>query len=236
MKPLRKPLIRAMTCIVIPHALLAQKPSELLKQAIVAAGGSEALKAYPHFEWTARAVVHIPGRDVVIRGTWRVTPPDSATVSTYDTARGPATTRTLVVAGAQGWMKRDTSVTPLPEDLLAEEQHQYYLYSLLRLVTLKEKGVKLKAVFPESAGNRGFRVERAGRLPVTMYFDSSGRVARMLTTFALPGPTPGDAQEIRLSGTTESHGVRWFETMEILRNGNPYYEMRIESFTVNGER
>ena len=36
-----------------------------------------------------------------------------------------------------------------------------------------------------------------GRLPVTMYFDSTGAVVRMLTKFALPGPVAGDDQAIR---------------------------------------
>ena len=65
---------------------------------------------------------------------------------------------------------------------------------------LKEKGVKLQTVFPDSTGNAGFRVERAGRLPVTMYFDSAGRVMRMVTRFALPGPVAGDLQVVRLYG------------------------------------
>lgn len=228
----RRTWLGFMTFMLLPHALLAQKPADLLKRAIVAAGGSSALTEYRTFNWTARAVVHVPGRDVVIRGTWKVTPPDSATVATYDTARGPTTTRTLIVAGDQGWMKRDTSMTPLPEDLLAEERHQYYLYSLLRLVTLKEKGVKLRPVFPDSSGNHGFVVERANRLPVTMYFDSAGRVVRLITTFALPGPVAGDAQEVRMSGTVVSNGVKWFEKMEIRRDGKPYYEMSVEALEV----
>ena len=176
--------------------------------------------------------MHIPGRDIAIRGTWEIQPPDSAVVSTYDTLRGPAATRSLIVAGPRGWIRRDTAFAPLPDDILAEEQHQYYLYSLLRLMPLREKGVKLQPVFPDSAGHQGFRVERRGRLPVTMYFDSAGRVLRMVTQFALPGPVAGDLQVLDFYGSTASNGVQWFRRMEIRRAGKPYFDLDVDSLTV----
>lgn len=226
------------TAIVTVLSLLAApahcqaKPSSLLDRAMKAAGGESRLEEFRGLEWNGPGVVHIPNRDIAIRGTWRIQPPDSAVVTTYDTLRGPATARSLIVAGPRGWIRRDTTFTPLPDDILAEEQHQYYLYSLLRLVPLKETGVKLHAVFPDSAGHAGFRVERRGRLPVTMFFDSAGAVARMVTQFALPGPVPGDAQVVNLYGSTTSNGVRWFRRMEITRAGKPYFDLEIDSLTV----
>lgn len=208
------------------------KPSMLLERAIKAAGGEARLKQYHGLTWSGLGAVHLPDRDVVIRGTWEIQPPDSAVLATYDVSRGAGTTRRLIVAGSRGWLQRDTAWTPLPDDLLAEEQHQYYLYSLLRLVTLKQKGVKLQAVFPDSSGHPGFRVDRAGRLPVTMYFDSAGRVVRMITRFALPGPVAGDAQVLTFHGSTEASGVRWFQRMEITRNGKPYFDLEIDSLAV----
>ena len=205
------------------------RPSTLLDRAMKAAGGESRLREYRGLEWTGRGVVHIPDRDITIRGTWEIQPPDSAVVATYDTTRGPGTLRHLIVAGARGWIKRDTVFTPLPEDILAEEQHQYYLYSLLRLVPLKDNGVTLHAVFPDSAGNAGFRVERAGRLPVVMYFDSAGQVVRMVTQFALPGPVAGDPQVLSFQGSTTSNGVRWFKRMEILRAGKRYFDLDVDS-------
>lgn len=228
---MRSLLVTVLSLLALP--LLAQaKPSALLDRAMKAAGGESRLSQYHGLEWTGLGVVHIPGRDIVIRGAWAIQPPDSAVVATYDTTRGPGTRRHLIVAGARGWIKRDSVFSPLPEDILAEEQHQYYLYSLLRLVPLKAKGVKLHPVFPDAAGNAGFRVERQGRLPVTMYFDSAGVVVRLVTQFALPGPVAGDAQVVNLYGSTTSDGVRWFRRMEILRAGKPYFDLEIDSLTV----
>jgi hypothetical protein len=212
-----------------------ERPGSVLDRAIRAAGGEATLKKYRRIEWAGLGVVHIPNRDIVIRGWWDIQPPDSAVVDTYDTTRGPGTTRTLILSGPRGWLYRDTVFTPLPEDLLAEEQHQYYLYSLLRLVPLKDKGVKLRPVFPDSMGNAGFTVERAGRLPVTMYFDSAGRVMRLVTRFALPGPVAGDAQVVLLHGTAEAEGLRWFRRIEILRAGKPYFDMEIDSLKAQRE-
>jgi hypothetical protein len=208
------------------------KPSTLLDRAMKTAGGASVLSKYRGLVWTGLGVVHLPNRDITIRGTWEIQPPDSAVVSTYDTTRGPGTLRYLILAGPQGWLKRDTTFTALPEDILAEEQHQYYLYWLLRLMPLKEKGIKLHAVFPDSAGHAGFRVERAGRLPVIMYFDSTGAVVRMLTKFALPGPVAGDDQAIGLYGSTTSNGVRWFRRMQILRAGKPYFDLEVDSLAM----
>ncbi len=225
-------LLAMSLCLVAGGAQAQTKPSTLLDRAMKAAGGESRLKEFRGLEWNGLGVVHIPNRAIAIRGTWRIQPPDSAVVTTYDTLRGPATARSLIVAGPRGWIRRDTAFTPLPDDILAEEQHQYYLYSLLRLVPLREKGVKLHAVFPDSAGHAGFRVERRGRLPVTMFFDSAGAVARMVTQFALPGPVPGDAQVVNLYGSTTSNGVRWFRRMEITRAGKPYFDLEIDSLTM----
>lgn len=226
-------ILLAASLLLAPATVVAQtRPSILLDRAIKAAGGEERLKQYRGFEWTGFGIVHIPNRDIAIRGTWEIQPPDSAVVATYDTMRGPATTRRLIIAATRGWLLKDTTFTTLPDDLLAEEQHQYYLYSLLRLVTLKEKGVKLQGVFPDSAGHAGFTVERKGRLPVTMYFDSAGRVVRMITRFALPGPVAGDLQDIRFYGKIEAGGVTWFKAMEILRAGKRYFDLEIDSLTV----
>jgi hypothetical protein len=57
------------------------------------AGGAASLAATSALEWDARAIVHIPGRDIAIRGTWRVAPPDRAVVSTFETSAGPSSTR-----------------------------------------------------------------------------------------------------------------------------------------------
>lgn len=207
-------------------------PDSLVRAAISAAGGAAALGAARALEWDARAIVHLRGRDIALNGTWRMLPPDSAISTTWETEKGPAGARSLVISGPRGWLQRDTALVPMPEAQRVEERHQFYLYSLLRLITLKEPGVGLVATRPDADGNPGLRVARASRLPVEMYFDRSGRVARMSTTFATNNGTLGDAQDIRLEGEVESNGITWFRKMTIRRAGKPYFELEITALRV----
>ena len=219
--------------LLVPLAqLLGQDaPKVLVRRAIEATGGRAALNASPAFQWQARAVIHIPGRDITIHGTWSVQPPDSAVVATYDSVQGPRSTRRLILAGTRGWMQRDSQLTAMPHALLTEERHQFYLYSLLRLLPLESLGVRLTSVAADSAGNAGILVEAPGRLPVTMYFNRDARVSRIRTTFATDSG-PAALQEIRLEGTIESTGVRWFRRMVITRDGQPYFEMELSALQV----
>jgi hypothetical protein len=203
-------------------------PETLVRRAIEAAGGRASLQRAPALQWEGRAAIHLPGRDITIFGTWSIQPPDSAVVATYDSVQGPGSTRRLILAGSRGWLQRDTAMNPMPNGVLAEERHQFYLYGLLRLLPLESPGIKLTRVVPDSAGNEGLLVESAGRLPVTMYFDRDARVVRLRTTFAADSG-PMERQDIRLEGTIESDGVRWFRKMRIHRNGAPYFDLEVRS-------
>ena len=204
-------------------------PDSLLRKALARLERPQHQALFPALEWQARAVVHIPSRDIVLQGIWKVHPPDSAIVATFDTARGPGSTQRMILAGDRGWLQRASQVSPMPSNDLIEERHQFYLYSLLQLTSLQRPGVRLRTAPPDANGNAGFRVQQHGRLPVTMYFDTTGRVTHLATTFATLGRTAGDAQEIFLSGTMDVEGTTWFRQLMILRNGKPYFEMEIET-------
>jgi hypothetical protein len=202
-------------------------PIALVHRAIEVAGGRKALTRFRAFEWDGRAVVHAGGREVAITGTWQVVPPDTAAVAMYERSKGPESTRRIFLQGADGWTQQDTTRVPLPAAVMVEERHQFYLYSLLRLVPLEEAGVILTAIPNDPAGRPGIRVERPGRLPVSLYFASSGRPARIETRFATIDGKPGDTQEIDLSGTISAAGVSWTRTMRIRRNGTPYFDLEL---------
>jgi hypothetical protein len=206
-----------------------EAPQVLVRRAIEAAGERANLAAAPALQWQGRAAIHTPGRDITILGTWSVQPPESAVVATYDSTQGPRSTRRLILAGNRGWLQRDSALTPMPNAMLTEERHQFYLYALLRLLPLEDPSVKLTHVVPDSAGNAGLLVESPGRLPVTMYFDRDARVVRLRTTFAVDSG-PVERQDIRLEGTIESNGVRWFRKLSINRNRQPYFDLELRTF------
>ena len=220
------------SCLILLAPLTAGAQDgvdSLVRRAIEAAGGRANLERAPALQWQGRAAIHLPGRDITIFGTWSVQPPDSAVVATYDSVQGPRSTRRLILAGTRGWMQRDTTLSPMPGAVLTEERHQFYLYSLLRLLPLQSPGVKLTRVVDDSAGNAGLIVESPGRLQVTMYFDRNARVVRLRTTFAADSGSV-ERQDIRFEGTIESNGVRWFRKMMINRNRQPYFDMEVRTF------
>jgi hypothetical protein len=205
-------------------------PDSLLRKAIARLERPQRQVLFPALEWQARAVVHIPGRDVVLHGVWKVHPPDSAIVATFDTARGPSSTQRMILAGDRGWLQRGSRVTSMPSNDLIEERHQFYLYSLLQLTSLQRPGVRLRTAPADANGHSGFQVQERGRLPVTMFFDTTGLVTHLSTTFATLDPAAGDAQEVFLSGTMDGERTTWFRHLTILRNGKPYFEMEIGTF------
>jgi hypothetical protein len=161
-----------------------------------------------------------------------VQPPDSAVVATYEPARGPASTRRLIVSGARGWLERNGQLTPMPASVVANERDEFYLYSIIRLVPLRASGVRLTAIEPDSLGQRGLRVSQAGRPDVDLYVDGTGRLAhlRALVTDALSG-SPA-TQDFWLAGTIEASGVRWPRSLRLLQNGVVYFELEIKSLQV----
>jgi len=229
----RKPLL-ALVLTLTPAPLLAQgSPQALAAEAVTAAGGRSALAQARALTWTGEATVHLPGRDIHLAGTWRILPPDSALVTTYEVEKGPSTARTLVLAGTRAWLRRDTTMAPLPASFVAEERHQFYLYSLLRVLPLLDDATRLTALAADSTGLRGLRVERPGRLPVDLYFTADGLISRIHTTFATESGAPGESQEITLDGSLWADGIRWFRRMDIRRAGQPYFELEVQSLTTD---
>jgi len=208
-------------------------PTQLLDRAITHAGGSAALTRARALTWEGDAIVNAGGRVVQISGTWAIQPPDTAIVATFDVSRGPEGMRALVFASPRGWQVRGTEFTPMPAALLATERDEFYLYDVMRMVPLREPGVTLTAIPPDSLGHAGFRAERAGRPPVDVHVDATGRLAHLRTR--VPDPAGGQPvlQDIWLSGTIESSGVRWPRDLRIMLNGEPFFAVTLRTLRIH---
>jgi hypothetical protein len=158
-----------------------------------------------------------------------VQPPDSAVVATYAVARGPATTRALVLAGPRGWTVAEGRFTPLPPNLLANERDAFYLYAVLRLVPLRERGVTLAPAPRDSLGQRGVRVTRAGRPTVDVHVDSTGRVSHLRTTVTDASTGAPTREDVWLDGEIEAGGVRWPRTLRFTLEGAPYFDLTLRT-------
>jgi hypothetical protein len=206
---------------------LSASPALLLDHAITAAGGEAALDSLTAIEWDGSATVHLADTSLQLLGRWQIIPPDTSRVATWLADQDSTQARTMIVAAPRGWIVRDGSALPMPPELLVEERHQFYLYSLLRLVPLRDPEVTLTILPSDGEGRRGLLVRRPGRLDVEMYLALDDRVERLVTRFAVPGDSVGETQEIRLDGTTDIAGVHWFRRMRITRAGAPYFDLTV---------
>ena len=207
-------------------------PDILLERAIEQAGGAVALEGARALIWDADAVVEAGGRTVNIAGTWSVQPPDTAIVATYDTTHGPGSTRALIVAAPRGWIASNGRVEPMPATMLQNERDEFRLYDVMRLVSLRGRGVRRFAIEPDNRGQRGFRVEEAGRADVELYVDWAGRLSHIRSSVRDASTGAPVRQDIWLSGTIEAAGVRWPRRIRITLDDAPYFTMTLRSLRI----
>jgi hypothetical protein len=223
------------TAACAPAATPASTPAPraLLDRAIRQAGGAGPLLAARALAWSGEATVHAGGRTVNIAGDWAIQPPDTAIVATYDVARGPASTRALVVAMPRGWIwSAAAGHQPMPPAMLASERDEFYLYQVMRLVPLRAPGVTLTSIAPDSFGQPGIRAEQAGRPAVDLYFDLTGRLSHLVVAVQDPGGGAPRRQDVWLAGTIEAGGIRWFREMKLTMDGEPYFDLTLRSLSV----
>jgi len=199
----------------------------LVARAVTFAGGEARLRELTALTWHGTAAVHVAGRDITLGGFWQVQPPDSAVVATWEASKGPDATRRLILAGNGLWTQRNGKLEALPPEMLADEQHQFYLYALIRALPLRDPQARLQPVANDSAGHQGLKVTREGRPDVTLHFDSDGRVCRVESQI-LDQAGKRTTQIMLLSGTMESNGVRWFRQLRITRDAQPYFELELK--------
>jgi len=199
----------------------------LVARAITYAGGETRLREFTALTWHGTAAVHVAGRDIQLGGFWQVQPPDTAVVATWEASKGPDATRRMILTGSGLWTQRSGKLEPLPAEMLADEQHQFYLYSLIRALPLRDAGSRLEAAASDSEGHAGLKVTHPGRPDVTLHFDAEGRVCRVMS-HVLDQAGKQITQVMLLSGTMESRGVRWFRQLRIMRDGQPYFELELK--------
>lgn len=214
-----------------PAAPAADSPSALLDRAIAASGGEAALRRSPALLWQATALVRSGGHKVAVEGRWALLPPDRAVIATWEPVRGETSTRRVILSGSKGWAERDGKRTPLAAAELAFERDQLYLYSILRLVPLRERGVKLTAVPPDNQARPGLRVARSGRPDVEVFFGADGRPEHLRLQITDPATGRPIEEEIWLAGVLAAEGIRWPQQVRITWNGTTFSAMSLVAFT-----
>ena len=206
------------------------EPKAILDKAIKAAGGVNALKRARVLSWDGKATVYAGGREIKIEGTWLIEPPDRATVTTWEAAKGKTSSRTIEVDGQTGTTQRDGKRMPMPKEMLENEREQFFLYSILQLAPLLDADVKLSPT--SDRGNQGLLVTRPGRPEVRIFFDNGGRPTHLLTTVGDPISKARVDEELRFEGSVRSAGVRWPKRIQIFQRGKLFFDLEISNFRV----
>jgi hypothetical protein len=176
--------------------------------------------------------VHLPDRSrLALTGRWRLVPPDRARVETQLADGGAATERCLIVNGDRGWGESQGKAEPLPAAALANEREQFALYAVLRLLPLLGDDYRLTLLEGQQLdGGPALRVGHAGRHDVDLFFDAALRPVRLRTQIINPDNGAVIDEQVVLSGTMESQGVRWFKTLAITWDGKPFFDVALTEF------
>lgn len=201
--------------------------TRMLDRAIVAAGGEKALAAATVLKWSAKATIHTSRGPLHIEGRWIVEPPDRAVVTTWETGTQSSSVRRMLLDVSRGWMERNGEKTAMPAATLANERDQFYLYSVMRLLPLRDPDVELSVIGPGS-----LLVRHTRRPDVEAFFDESGRLIRLRTHVSHPADNSDIVQEVTLAGTISSAGVQWPRTITIVQDGKPFFDMDLFEFAL----
>jgi hypothetical protein len=204
----------------------------LVDRAVDAAGGEEALKKNPAFSWTGETKIHVQGRDLTIVGKWLLDPPDRAIVETRPVGEPADAARTLVINGKSGYAIVKDEREQISPEMLENERDQFYLYSLMRLLPLREYGVKLESLPKTDDGLEGLKVSRPERPDVELFFDADARLRKLSLETLDPVTNTRRRQNVRLEGEVVSKGVRWFKQLSITWEKEPYFELTIVTLDV----
>jgi len=229
--------ISALLTMAPGHQLIApaSKTPEvaLVDRAVEAAGGEQALKNYPAFTWTGEANIYVQGKTTTIVGTWNLDPPDRAIVETRPSGDPPESTRTLVINGRQGWAIVKNERVQISAEQLEGERDEFYLYSLMRILPLRDYAVKLEMQSKSSDGLDVLRVSRPERPDVDLFFDADNRLRRLSLETLDPVTNTRRRQNVRLEGETVSRGIRWFKQMSLTWESEPYFDLTISTLNVS---
>lgn len=206
---------------------------DLLDRAITAAGGREALAAAATLSWRGEATVFLPDRRIELAVDTEVVPFFSARSRTVRVGVAGDDPRTLIVMNGAAYMIRgDQPRVTLPESQLRHERQQYAVYGLLLWTKLLESGSRVARLPDDGEGHPGLHAEVPEAPAVDLYFDGAGRPLYLLDTVDAPDGNGRIAQRFDFEGEVVAGGVRWPRIIRIAQEGKPYFELRIEQFSV----
>ena len=116
---------------------------------------------------------------------------------------------------------------------LENERDEFYLYSLMRILPLRDYAVHLEMLPKSEDGLDVLRVSRPERPDVDLFFDSDNRLRRLSFETLDPVTNTRRRQNVRLEGEIVSRGVHWFKQLAITWENEPYLDLTISTLNVS---
>ncbi len=218
------------------------KPDEaearaLLDKAIRAAGGAGPLAKVAGVSANVKGTLHVQGgRTVPFNFSVSAQGADRFRMET-ESVGGRAFAATLVVNGKKNWLKSDNNkrLAQVKDRFLFENglAHDLYALQLAQLLTpLKDKAFRLSTTGEIQVGDRpalGFRVIRAGRPDVNLYFDKkSGLPVRCELRFRVDRLNQEYTHEILLHEPKDVGGIKAFTKLTVTRDDTKVFSATLE--------
>lgn len=169
--------------------------------------------------WTGTARLYGIGTATIEVGVeTSVVPFVSARSASWLTVEGPAKRRTLVIEPTEAWTERDGVRTPLSAQQALHERQQYGIYGYM---------LGLGAEVSKAENRR--RLQQPGYPPADLYYEN-GRLA--FIDYIVDPPRAGAklGERFTLTGEQVSNEVKFPQSLSILQEGRPYYDLTITSF------
>ncbi|HBH52707.1 MAG TPA: hypothetical protein DDY91_12540 [Planctomycetaceae bacterium] len=207
---------------------VAQEPANLtqvIDEAIRAAGGAEKLNRLGAQSWQARMKIHEGPEVRTVEAKYAVQWPDklrSDLVGAY----------TLIRNGDKGWLQQGKTVMDLSVDQLLFLKEDMHVNWLRTLVPLRNKGMRYQTVPPIEVDDRatiGVRVSSPGHRDVVFFFDKETHDVVKTETRSRVLGEEGELANIEsfYSGFEKVAGTRVPTRVRIVRDGELFMEIEI---------
>lgn len=226
-----RPLLLVSAVLAVPAAAHAEGPKETVAKAVKAAGWKPTDTAKT---WADKGTIQIDGMKVPYTAKWWFAAPDKLRFEVSADIGGMKFDITHVVNGDKVWdaaMGRVEEVTGDKKAYSRDEVYQLWAFGLTPLLT--DEGFKLSAAGEKDVGGKpavGVKVERAGRLPLTIYFDKATGLmvkseTRVKDEFQGWKEVPEEAYYGGWKGIGD--GAKVFTTLKVVRDGKPLLESEL---------
>jgi hypothetical protein len=142
----------------------------------------------------------------------------------------------LSIAGNTGLLLGNSGGERISAAMLANEHDEFWGYQLMRLVTLRDSTLSLRLIPGDSVEWKGIEVRAPGRPTAQLQFDERARLRLLTMDVRDAGGKGSHRQQFVLSGEhriiTPDGTARWFERLEIVQDGAPYFALTARNVRV----